>query len=336
MTEKLTRQQMIDRLRASDPFADEAQFGQIDLSGCPSFFEAELAEKENKRDPFDQKNDYLEINKSGLRNFIESAGSDDSVIEEAARMPGASPDLKAELADRRANDVAVKFKRATNGRYVSTDSNMELLVESLAESELGYSNMPVDDLVTRLQSRGVWTVQNLLDVFDELFSSGEMPDYPRGVYRPLRAEDWEQIARLAQAGQVLPALTFGLQKALDLPNTSTLVIENILVDPSLRGLVNGLTLFIFQAGTPDFDDRDKTTFQEFLSDFAGSRPWNLPIITEAWKSFQAEKRGVLQDRAESPNQSEEQGFEPQDFDRLSDTELEALRVAVLRERSKTR
>jgi hypothetical protein len=331
MTEKLTRQQMIDRLRASDPFADEAQFGQIDLSGCPSFFEAELAEKESKKDPFDQKNDYLEVNRSGLRNFLEAADSDDSVIAEVARMPGGSPDLKAEFADRKATQIAVAFKRAAGGRYLSTDDNMDALVKTMAESALGYSNMDSEELVTRLQDAGFWTVDNLLAVFNELFNSGNLPDYPSGTYRPLRSEDWLTISRTAQAGQPIQALVFGLEKALDRNLSIGVAIDSVLNDPALRGLVNGLVLYIWQSINPEFNSQESEPFQSFLSAYAGkNRPWNLPLVTAAWRAYQGQRS------APEVDQTEHESYEPADFDRLSDSELDSLRVAVLRERAKSK
>ena len=334
MTTKLTRQQMIERLRQSDPFADEGQFGKLDLSGCPSFFEAELSELENKKDPFEPADSGT--NKRGLKDFLRGLDEDDSAIEDAARMPGAPADLVADFKDRKATDIALRFKKAAGGRYVSTDDNMDALVKTLAESALNFSNMDTEELVTRLQSAGYWTVENLLTVFNSLFDSGTLPDYPEGVYRPLRDEDWEQIARLAQGGAVLPALVYGLRKALDLPNTSTLVIENILADPNRRGLVNSLTLFIFKSGTPGFDERDNEAFEQFLAEFAGGRPWNISTLSEAWKAFQAEKRAVLRDKALGLSQPEAESYEPQDFDKLSDSELENLRIAVLRERAKSK
>jgi hypothetical protein len=330
MKAKLSRDEMIQKLRETDPFAAE-NFGQLDLSGCPSYFEAELTELESKKDPFDQKNDFLEVNRSGLRNFLEAADSDDSVIEEVARMPGASPDLKAEFADRKATEIAVKFKRAAGGRYLSTDDNMDALVKTMAESALGYSNMDSEELVTRLQDAGFWTVDNLLAVFNELFNSGNLPDYPSGTYRPLRSEDWLTISRTAQAGQPIQALVFGLEKALDRNLSIGVAVDSVLNDPALRGLVNGLVYFIWQAINPEFNSQESEPFQSFLSSYAGkNRPWNLPLVTAAWRAYQGQRS------APEVDQTEAESYEPADFDRLSDTELESLRVSVLREMAKSR
>jgi hypothetical protein len=323
---KETKEQVFARLRASDPFIE---FENLDTRGLPSFQDIVTEEMENKRDPFEQ-NDFLEINKSGLRNFLRGIEGDDDAIESAAKMPGASPDLKAEFADRKATEIAVKFKRAAGGRYLSTDENMDALVKTMAESALGYSNMDSEELVTRLQDAEFWTVENLLTVFDELFNSGNLPDYPEGVYRPLRAEDWETISRTAQAGQPIQALVFGLERALDRNLSIGVAIDSVLNDPALRGLVNGLVYFIWQAITPEFDSQQSEQFQSFLSSYAGkNRPWNLPLVTAAWRAYQERS-------APEVDQTEQESYEPADFDRLSDSELESLRVAVLRERSKTR
>src|ERR1700751_4543305 len=115
---KQTLQQKMQELRNSDPFADERQFGRLDLSGCPSFFEAELTEQETKPNRFEPA-DYSGADRHGLRDFLRGLDSDNDAIETAAKMPGASPDLKAEFADRKATKIAVKFKRAAEGRYLS-------------------------------------------------------------------------------------------------------------------------------------------------------------------------------------------------------------------------
>jgi hypothetical protein len=324
---KQTKEQVIARLREADPFVE---FENLDTRGLPSFWESELEAAENRIDKFEQ-NDYLETNKSGLRDFLKGLDSDNEAIADAARMSGASADLVAEFKDRKATEIAIQFKKAARGRYVPTDENMDLLVQTLAEATLGYSNMDTEDLVTRLQSAGVWNVDNLLTVFNRLFDSGELPDYPAGSYRPLRAEDWETISRTAQAGQPIQALVFGLEKALDRNLSIGVAIDSVLNDPALRGLVNGLVLFIWQSITPEFDSQESEPFQSFLSSYAGkNRPWNLPLVTAAWRAYQGKRS------APEVDQTEAESYEPADFDRLSDTELESLRVAVLRERAKTK
>jgi hypothetical protein len=99
---------------------------------------------------------------------------------------------------------------------------------------LGYSNMDSEQLVTRLQSAGFWTVEHLMEAFEALYDSGTLPEYADGVYHPLRAEDWERIARLCQAGNADLALIWGLKQSLDLDNTSSFVFDNIIVQPHSR------------------------------------------------------------------------------------------------------
>ena len=327
MTHKITRQQFIDRLRETDPFADEGQFGRLDLSGCPSFFEAELADLESKPDMFAPA-DYSGQNGNSLRDFLRGIDSDDEAIAEAAKMPGAPANLVAEFKVRKATEIAVQFKRAAGGRYLETDDNMDALVKTLAKSALGYSNADTEQLVTEIQDVGFWTVDNLLTVFNAVFDAGELPDYPKGVYRPLRGETWEQISRMSQAGQILPALVLGLECALDRNLSIGVVLDNVVADPAYRGLVNGLTLFIWKAATPQFNEAQSGEFQEFLMRYAGTRPWNIPILNEAYRAF-------LHKEAAAP-EPEPQTYEREDFDQLDDASLENLRLAVIREKNRSR
>jgi len=322
---------MIDRLRASDPFADEAQFGQIDLSGCPSFFEAELAEKENKKDPFEPA-DYSGENKHGLQDFLRGIDSDNDAIESAARMAGADPSVIADHLDRVAQQIGIDFKKAVGKRYVQCDENLVAMVDWLCEKSLHYTpDQDVEENITLLQREGFWSKDNLLSAFYSLWESGTLPVYPSGVWVPMTEQQHEFFVRTAATGNWQQAIIFGLKSALRLRNTSDLVIDVIIADPQYRVLLDQLTMLAFVSSESGFDSRVQEEFNEFASQWAGDRPYTLRMLAEAYQAFQKEKRSVRDNQEPEP-----QEFEPQDFDRLSDSELESLRVAVLRERAKSR
>lgn len=327
---------MIDRLRASDPFADEAQFGQLDLSGCPSFFEAELAEQENRKDPFESA-DYSGADKHGLKDFLRGIDSDDAAIADAACLPGADPAIVSDHFDRVATRVGEEFKTAVGNRYIQCDENLQALVDLLCLKYLRYlPSQDVEENVSLLQSKGFWTKNNLVAAFAELWTSGQLPVYPDGTAKPLTAEEVEYIQRTAQTGNVFEAIVYGLKCSLGLKNTSQLVIDHCLTNPANRELVDGLVMLVFTAIEPGFDAREIVAFKDFALEYAGDRPLTLPICGQAYRAFVQEKRSTVGDKTVEPSQSEPRGFEPQDFDELSDAELETLRVAVLRERAKSK
>lgn len=325
-----TKQQLFEELRSSDPFVE---YENLDTRGFPSLHEAKLRELESKPDPFKQ-NDFLEVNKSGLRDFLRGVEDDDSLIAEAATRPGASSELVTEFRDRRATNIAIKFKQQVGDKYVATDENMDALVQTLAESVLGYSNMESEELVMRLLGAGFWSVENLVAVFNNLFESGNIPDYPDGCYRPLSSAQWEEVSRISQMGRPLDAVAFGLRIALRLPDNANL--DFVMTSRDYRELVDGLVLHVWKAATADFDQRNDEAFNDFVFKFAGNRPLTLPIVSSAWQAFVADQRSILRAKALGLSEPEPQGFEPSDFDKLSDAQLNDLRLGVLREKAKLR
>src|ERR1700757_4090041 len=121
---KETKEQVIARLREADPFVE---FENLDTRGLPSFWESELEAAENKTDKFEQ-NDYLETNKSGLRDFLKGLDSDNEAIADAARMAGADPSVIADHLDRVAQQIGIDFKKAVGKRYVQCDENLVAMV----------------------------------------------------------------------------------------------------------------------------------------------------------------------------------------------------------------
>jgi hypothetical protein len=120
----------------------------------------------------------------------------------------------------------------------------------------------------------------------------------------------------------------------DLKSTHSLVIDNIIINPDLRPLVNGLTLFIWQSSTPAFNEQESEAFEAFLENFSGSRPWTIPICNAAWNAYSAQQRSIARDRALGIREPEQPDFTPEGFDKLDTNSLEALRVAVMQEKNR--
>jgi hypothetical protein len=330
--------ELMNELRQSDPFtpAEDDMFNVVDLRGSVRGLAAQIEDLEVKPDPFDQTDSMNQTmrTKNGLRSFLTNISDD--VIAEAARKPGAPAQLRAELADIRQNEIALAFKKAVGGRYVATDDNMALVVGTLAEKALGYSNADVETLVSKLDDAGYWTVENLVSVFEELWNDGLLVDYPDGYYTPWTAADLEVISRLAQAGQEVEALTYALRVALDLTSTHPLVIDSIGLDPKHRDLMRQITRFIWGARTPEFSATESDAFDSYLDGYVGNRPFTLPLIDAAWRAYQAGQKTVLRNRALGIDETKEPDFSPEGFDTLSDEEIARLKDATFKFRAKGR
>jgi hypothetical protein len=333
-----TKAQLLAEIRSNDPFVDES-FGQLDTSGLRMFAEADLAEKVDAPDLF-QRNDYLgqEVNKDGLRKFLSNLDDDDETIRDAASRPGADPRLLADHLDRQASNVGLAFREAVGPEYVADDDNFEALVDYICEQGLGYvpAHVDVEDKCELLQSKNFWTVDNLMVAFRALWESGDLPVYPDGIWKPLTAQECEALVRIAASGNQLGAVAFGIKKALQWDDVSAPALEAVINDPNYRPLVNELIMLAFTAGEASFDARLQTQFEQFAEQWAGRRPFTLKMLAESYAAFQQERKSVLRDKALGINTNPEpETFEAADFDRLSDAELERLRIDVLREKART-
>jgi hypothetical protein len=137
----------MERIRNSDPWQEfyDRRFDQLDTKGLPTLNEAELKDLEAKADPFEQADPFgtgERAIKVGLKQFLEGveSGEDDEAIADAARLPDANPNVKAEFADIRRTKEGNKFRELSHGRYLPTDQNLSTLVQCMAENSLGYSD----------------------------------------------------------------------------------------------------------------------------------------------------------------------------------------------------
>jgi hypothetical protein len=330
--QRQTLEQKMQELRNTDPFAADAN---LDLRGLPSFLQAEVEELEAKPDLFEQA-DALETtmaSKNSLKKFLSEI--DDSVIADVARMPNATPHLKAELADIQANEQAQEFRRRVPD-YPQYQENFEALVDWLCNECLKYCpDQDVEKNVTLLQQGGWWTASNLEIAYNRLFETGELPVYPEGTARALSAKTLTEMQRLCQMGRVLDGVALGLRMTFDLAFNANL--DAVMLDPSKTPVVNEVVMFCWKSSQDDYDARHDAEFEQFASEFAGSRAFNLPLLSSAWIAFKEQRKSVLRDRAALElNREQEQSYTPESFDQLSDIELENLRLAVMREKSRGR
>lgn len=329
MSTKETKEQLFARLRAQDPFLDDAN---LDTRGLPSFQNVELDDIEAKADPFDQ-NDYLHTTmntKNALKAFL--ANPDNETIADAARLPNADPNLIADHNDRVAEAAGVAFREQVGSDYTQCQENYIALVNWLCQECLKFvPDRDVEDNVWLLQSKGWWSTENLLLAFRSLYDSGTLPVYPEGVARTLTAAQLTEINRLCQAGEVFPAVAMALRWAFDLDQYADL--SAILKDPAKTPINNELVMFCWKAGAYDYDARN-TGFDQFAAEFAGTRPFNIPLLNSAWAVFKEQQRSIARNVALGIKEPEPLGYEPQDFDKLTDSELERLRLDVMREKSR--
>jgi len=332
MTQKQTLEQKMQELRESDPFAADAN---IDLRGLPSFLQAEVEELESRPDPFDQIDTMQTTisSKNGLRNFLQNL--DNESVKDAASRPGADPRLLADHLDREAEEVGIEFRQQVGSEYVQCEENYVALVDWLCSECLKYCpDQSPEDNVELLQSKGWWTTENLLVAFNALYQSGELPAYPAGVARTLTATTLTEMQRLCQMGQVLDGIALGLRKTFDLNQYANL--DKVLIDPAKTPVVNEVILFCWKAAQPDYDSRQDEAFTSFVYSFAGERGLNIPICQSAWEAFKTEQKSIFRDRALGIKEPEQPDFSPEGFDHLDDKSLEDLRLAVTRERAKSK
>jgi hypothetical protein len=329
---KQSLEQKMQELRDSDPWME---FANLDTRGLPSFQDAVVEEMEGKPDPFEQVDALQTTNaaKHGLRNFLQNPDND--TIRDAARMPGADASLVAEHYDRLAEAEAQEFRRRVPD-YPQYDENFEAIAQWLCQEGLHYTpNLPVEKLVELLQRDGFWTADNLEIAYNRLYESGELPVYPDGAARALSAETLTQMQRLCSMGQILDAVALGLRKTFDLAPFENL--DAVMLDPAKTPVVSEIVLFCWKSAQADYDSREDSAFTSFVYSFAGERGLTIPICQSAWAAYKEQRKSILRDKALGIiHEPEPERFEPRDFDRLDDASLESLRLAVMKEKNRSR
>lgn len=261
----------------------------IDMQGVlkgpePSFLDERFSQLEGR----------YEVKLDGLKAMLENPSLEDLIeASKNSHDPKLREKLAAELKAVREEAAAKEFVQNCPA-YYPTDANYDTLLEYLDEHDLEM------------------TQENLQKAFREC--QGELEPRP-GTAKPLSESEALYVAKLAQTGKLADAVMNYLAYAV--PHYKG---NNITIDPKYRRVVDECALFVFEHATPGYAPSQEC--REYLQRYAGGRPLTVELLRVAHQAWLAEEKNLFkrtlfakaEERAESPN----------NFDLLSDGEIENL------------
>lgn len=303
----------------------DSQFGQLDLSGCPSALEPPPEDElpDERFAPLDDRG--VGLGAVSLKAALEEMVYDRDVQEQVARETG-NPDLLADLQAERAEQVAREFRRQ-NPSYFKSQANWERLVQTLAYSALGWEPDEADpeEAQAELIARGFWSVENLTAAFKALAHEGELDTNPAAP-RSLSEHQRRSIALQASTGDVEGAieryLHARLPEAVSARITEAFGSEDVmdqLADPQWNRIIEEAVWFCWQYARPNY--APTTERKQFMNSYVAGRIPTAALLDEAWRACQEVERDVLRDGVLRQVQEQEA---PPDLDSLSDEEINSL------------
>jgi len=264
----------------------DSQFGGLDLSGSPDL-QSVVLESFETEDKHGFHNVDVRADLSGLRKFL--ANPDNESLARVAEESG-DPELMDRVNDVRAGSVAQEFC-ARHPEYLACDDNLRKIVIYLSHETTGMFFDPdeIEDGISELSHRGVWTLANIERVYQQLTSEGLLR-VPANIIRKLNSHERLAVVRLAQSGDTQGALQSYLSYALNDPNPQS----HIASDPSLVELCDRACLFVFSAWAADFSPTKER--MAYIKQYAAGRPLTLNLIVAAWESLKAEEKGELRSK----------------------------------------
>lgn len=330
---KETTLQRIAREEANR-FLDD-NFGQLDLSGCPSLLTppSEESQLPNPRfAPLDDRGTGLGA--SALKRGIEELVNDPEVQAQVARETG-NPDLLAEYQVRKAEEITREWVRRTPS-YHRCEENWEKIVFTMAYNALGWAEdeADVEEAQEELIRLGFWTFENLTVAFKALSRAGVLmvrPDQPRH----LTDHELRAIGLQAGSGDVDGAISKYLllrspEEAADaMLNAPTLAdaLDEI-ADPSLAKIVEEAVWFCWQQGRPGYSPTPER--RRFMQTYVAARIPTARLLDEAWAACQGKEKSMIRDMVLRQVGESEQKNSPPDLDGLSDEQVEKLYRGTMR------
>lgn len=314
----------------------DTQFGQLDLSGSPDL-------NHPPADTFElqDRHGFNRVDDAGLAGINQLkallANPPREVIEELAKETN-NPDLIAELADERSEQVALEFRRRTPG-YLKCDANWRSMIETLAHNFLGEDNLDAEDAQELLISGGFFTVENLAAAFRALDRVGAL-EYPSNHARPLKEAQRLRAAQLSANGDVLGGIVeyvkgrigedaaFEVAFSLDDPLDFT-------TNPKDQPVLEEACYFCWEHYRKDYSPT--TARRKFLREYCAGRFVTVALLDAAWEECKRLERDAT--RSALFNQVEHDtsvpGEDPSAFDRLDDEGIVDLYHRTLREYAQT-
>jgi len=204
----MTKESTIQRIAREETnrFLDD-NFGQLDLSGCPSLLTPPSEESQLPDERFAPLDDRgIGLGAAALKKGIEELVNDPEVQRQVAQETG-DPELLEDYLDRQAEQASREFMRR-NPAYYRCPENWHAMLTTMARNALGWAEdeASTGDAERELILRGYWTVENLTNAFKALNRAGALqvrPDQPR----QLTEHQLRAIALQAGSGDVDGAIS---------------------------------------------------------------------------------------------------------------------------------
>jgi hypothetical protein len=328
----MTNESTLQRIAREETnrFIDD-NFGQLDISGCPSLL---IPPSENSQLP-DERFAPLDdrgLGASALKRSIEQLATDPEVQEQVAMETG-NPELIESYLDQNAEAVSREFMRK-NPSYHRCTENWEKLVQTIAYNSLGWAEdeSDVDEAQDELARRGLWSLESLNAAFNALSRAGVLlvrPDQPRNLTEQQR----RALALQAGSGDVDGAISrYLLMRApediadvlLNAPTLSDALDE--IANPAMAKIVSEAVWFCWEQGRPNYSATHDR--RRFMREYIAGRIPTARLLDEAWAACQAEEKDALRDSVLGQAREKEESVP--DLDGLTDDEVQHLYRGTLR------
>jgi hypothetical protein len=310
----------------------DSHFGQLDMSGSPDFNHppADTFELQD-RHGFNRVDDAGLAGINQLKDLL--ANPPREVMEELAKETN-NPDLIAELADERAEQVAHEFRRRTPG-YLKRDANWRSMIETLAHNLLGGDDLEAEEAQELLINGGYFTVENLTAAFRALDRVGAL-EYPPNHARPLKEAQRLRAAQLSANSDVLGGIVEYVKGRIgeDAAFEVAFSFEDPLdftTNPKNQPVLEGACYFCWEHYRKDYSPTNARC--RFLRDYCAGRFVTVALLDAAWEECKRVERDAT--RSALFNQTENEGNlrseDPSAFDRLDDEGIANLYHRTLRQ-----
>lgn len=305
----------------------DSNFGQLDLSGCPTCLtqpseEADLPDP--RFAPLDNRG--AGLGAAALKSDIEKMVYDPEVQVQIARETG-NAGLLADIQMQQAEEIAREFRRL-NPSYYRSPENWETLVRCLAynflswEPDEGTTQEAQDELI----KRGYWTLDNLTAAFQELSREGSFEGDPTEPRR-LTEHQRRSIALQASTGDVEGAISRYLRERLPEPAAAQLVetfgLEDMydqLAEPEYKSILEEAVWFCWQYARTNYAPTQER--RRFMQGYIAGRIPTAKLLDEAWRTCQEAERDALRTGVLSQVSNGDDSVP--DLDGMSDEEINFL------------
>jgi len=255
-----------------------------------------------------------------LRPILENP--DGELLLEVARRgdtPAARDGARRELTARKISEICDAFEKAES-EFHAVPANFQLLFNHAAHHRLGGQKVDGDPEWALIDANQL-TVPVLQESYRALRDAGRLI-VPRGIARPLNAEQLDNVVAIAETEGPEPALIAYLSHAF---GGKTPHFKNGARDlfTEYPALLSEASTFVFESAAPDFVPSPE--WESFKQQRTGHRRiTTIATLNAAWQDF---KKGGRTESAQ-----ETAPTNPPRVEDLSDAEIDSLMLEARRER----